>query len=663
MEEYRVTDPQTGKTLKLTGDSPPTEAELEEIFSSLGASKYDGPVSAPMDEDSAYNRAKKLQRTTPAELIAGSAPARFVQGVADYPIGMIQSLLQSPSYAPDGSGPDLGISPSQAITPIRDAATSGNEAITNALRQGDQMRSRGREAYGSEGMDVARLSGNISTAVGASKNIPLAKTLKEKMQQGAVLGGAFGGMTPTTSDDPNRERMVNAMIGAGGGAAFPPVVSGAVGATKMAAIPVKAAARTARNVVDPWLPAGLGGAGDKGGYVRARDRVMRELVGNENLPQVQRSLEGPLDPTLTGGQAGARSGVTEVAALDGVAKTNRPTKWYENLGKQRAQRLEQIDEIGGTADDLAKARQTRKGNADVNYAAAYERSVKGDKVITELLKKINGFIPSALKSAGRLARVNGIKLGNGRIKNEDFTQYGQYLKTALDKAMARTGDKALDNTERKAVKELQQELTEWLGKKNSAYENARTTFAQDSIPVNRGQIGQELRNSLKAQLEGRETPNAFAGAMNDAPRTIKRATGQNRFKELKEVLAPEGKRSADRVLGRLENEADASEMAGLAKTRVKEVLGTIGTEKPPTLLSRPMMLINAVLSKAGSSRQGKVLEEISDAVIAGPEALRKIIPDMTIDQAVQVRSYLQGLPSMQPISRTTSGILAQQGNN
>jgi hypothetical protein len=33
MPTYRVTDPQTGKTLRLTGDSPPTEQELTEIFS------------------------------------------------------------------------------------------------------------------------------------------------------------------------------------------------------------------------------------------------------------------------------------------------------------------------------------------------------------------------------------------------------------------------------------------------------------------------------------------------------------------------------------------------------------------------------------------------------------------------------------------------------
>ena len=37
MPSYRVTDPETGRTLKLTGDSPPTEQELEAIFSRYSA--------------------------------------------------------------------------------------------------------------------------------------------------------------------------------------------------------------------------------------------------------------------------------------------------------------------------------------------------------------------------------------------------------------------------------------------------------------------------------------------------------------------------------------------------------------------------------------------------------------------------------------------------
>lgn len=39
MATYRVTDPTTGRKLKLTGDSPPTEEELNQIFNNLGPLK------------------------------------------------------------------------------------------------------------------------------------------------------------------------------------------------------------------------------------------------------------------------------------------------------------------------------------------------------------------------------------------------------------------------------------------------------------------------------------------------------------------------------------------------------------------------------------------------------------------------------------------------
>jgi len=42
MATYKIKDPETGKTIKLTGDSPPTEQELEEIFS-----KVRGPAEPP----------------------------------------------------------------------------------------------------------------------------------------------------------------------------------------------------------------------------------------------------------------------------------------------------------------------------------------------------------------------------------------------------------------------------------------------------------------------------------------------------------------------------------------------------------------------------------------------------------------------------------------
>jgi hypothetical protein len=42
MPTYEVTDPASGKKIRLTGDSPPTDAELEEIFASVSAPQQQG---------------------------------------------------------------------------------------------------------------------------------------------------------------------------------------------------------------------------------------------------------------------------------------------------------------------------------------------------------------------------------------------------------------------------------------------------------------------------------------------------------------------------------------------------------------------------------------------------------------------------------------------
>jgi hypothetical protein len=45
MPTYRINDPSTGKTIRLVGDSPPTEQELEEIFKSVGQQQPSAPAT------------------------------------------------------------------------------------------------------------------------------------------------------------------------------------------------------------------------------------------------------------------------------------------------------------------------------------------------------------------------------------------------------------------------------------------------------------------------------------------------------------------------------------------------------------------------------------------------------------------------------------------
>lgn len=90
MPTYKVTDPKTGVTLKLTGDSPPTEAELEQIFKDAAPSS-----GKPLEHDfSAVDMVKNIGPSAKSMVTdmwqALRHPVQTAQGVADIGIGAAQ---------------------------------------------------------------------------------------------------------------------------------------------------------------------------------------------------------------------------------------------------------------------------------------------------------------------------------------------------------------------------------------------------------------------------------------------------------------------------------------------------------------------------------------------------------------------------------------------
>lgn len=63
MPTYKVTDPQTGRTVRLTGDSPPTEAELNEVFASIAQSSQEAiKPSAPSIKKPLTRRERRAEQ-------------------------------------------------------------------------------------------------------------------------------------------------------------------------------------------------------------------------------------------------------------------------------------------------------------------------------------------------------------------------------------------------------------------------------------------------------------------------------------------------------------------------------------------------------------------------------------------------------------------------
>jgi hypothetical protein len=104
MPTYTVTDPQTKKVVKLTGDSPPTEADLTEIFGKLNSAPAAAPAAAPAPTAPAkpmtmLGRPVKPEVAAQIESMVSQDRTRTNQGWSD-----VKGLMKSALGTVEGGG-------------------------------------------------------------------------------------------------------------------------------------------------------------------------------------------------------------------------------------------------------------------------------------------------------------------------------------------------------------------------------------------------------------------------------------------------------------------------------------------------------------------------------------------------------------------------------
>lgn len=162
-QTYRVTDPTTGRTVKLTGDSPPTEAELTEIFSKLD--------SAP------------AQSTPKATQPSGDGAVEgFVKGVAKSALGTIEgagkAIRSIPVIGPIlASGPEVTLpvstQPSNTAQAVGKLAGDAAQFMVPGMGAGSRLAQAAKAAtltYAQTGGDpvTSGVSGAITAALPAA---------------------------------------------------------------------------------------------------------------------------------------------------------------------------------------------------------------------------------------------------------------------------------------------------------------------------------------------------------------------------------------------------------------------------------------------------------------------------------------------------------------
>jgi len=293
------------------------------------------------------------------------------------------------------------------------------------------------------------------------------------------------------------------------------------------------------------------------GAFSPKNRFVSEAFG---APEIENALVAAA-PGMSVPQALADVNAPLAQAAAESALSVVPTETRAAQLAQEQARAERMAGIAGTPEDLAALEQARSAEAAANYGRAFKQIMPETPEIAAVLGKPS--MRAAFGHAAKIAAERGRPFQIGATKPASVVEssivdeFGRpfrreipaetaqypveslhYVKMALDDMIRDPVEFGIGATEVKAISETRKKFLDQL-KNNDAYNTARVQYAAQSIPINRMQIAQELQRALTKPLTGEATrASTFAGAIEAAPRTIKRATGQQFFDRLEDILEP-----------------------------------------------------------------------------------------------------------------------------
>lgn len=380
---------------------------------------------------------------------------------------------------------------------------------------------------------VGAIAGNIATYAPLAL-VPGANTIAG----GAALGAATGAAQPTLDGE---SRLANAAVG------------GAVGGAVPAAIRAGKTAKAA--LIDPFTDAGR---------TRIAGGVINRTAANPQAAAQRMAAARGQTPGFspTAGQAADDAGI---ASLERTTRAVNPGAFDD---VEKAQRQALADAVRGVAGDpvqRAALDTARKTSAKQLYDAALDPAnqqpltpwLKGQ--VTQLTKRPS--INAASKDAQRWAMERGEKPSpDGSLRA--LHDVKQSIDDMIGKATTegRGGEVA-------ALKGTQEQLLTLMEKLSPQYQQARTTYAQMSRPINQMDIGQEfakrLMPALYRDMDAPAQLNAatFARALTDQGDDIARNVTGMKGASLNSIMEPQQMQALRGVAGDLQA-VKAAENAG-----------------------------------------------------------------------------------------------------
>jgi hypothetical protein len=325
------------------------------------------------EQAAAAKPAAKAEPTT-AEKIAADPFTRFAIGAAEPWQGIVQRVSEM----------NPGINP--ILLQAKLAAQFMRPTLDESFASAKEM----AKAGGLEGVDIAGIAGNVMSPVSlAAGKIPIAGTLKGKIQQGALTGAFGGAIAPAdTPEDVAR----NATLGVAVGGLLPPAITG-VG---------KTAEVLGNKVVRP-----VSDLFTQEGGKNIANRYVRNIVGEENIPATVSAARSATSPKVGPGAyevdgykpvlAETMTGVPEGSPLAALQDITSKTKG--GISARFGRRAMEQENAIAAAKDAAEA-----AGAPLRNTALANANVAGDylpKLLDDIKQKFASRA-SALQSEGKL---------------------------------------------------------------------------------------------------------------------------------------------------------------------------------------------------------------------------------------------------------------------
>lgn len=474
--------------------------------------------------------------------------------------------------------------------------------------------------------------------------------------------GSYEGIKRTFAEDPVGAAADLSTLLTGGGAA----------ATKLGATQTGAALSRTGAAINPMRPIApiieqpikLAAKGVGAVYNALDPKSAAYLTAAEGRgPEIVNALRGQTEivpgSRPTAAQAAAPVGATRFSAMGDSAARTTPTPFYERAEAQKAAQLAAVQQVGKTPAELKAAEAARKATAKELYGISDNAMVVADNTFSSLLSRPS--MDKVLARASDLAAEKGqpFQIGQNRppqvvpssILDEAGRPMGQTvipgevakypgsslhaMKMAFDDLIKDPATFGIGSAEAKAIGRTRAQFLEWAESKAPSYKTARETFAAQSKPINQMEVGQFLEGKLKPAL-GEETARlraaGYAGALENAPGTIKRATGESRFDSLSQVLTPEQLKIVDDVRADLARARQAETQAAAARGAGPDVtlMGTevMGNVRAPNFINNVTTVANDLLRRMQGKLDQKLAIELAAEMLdpaAAAAALEKAL--------------------------------------